>query len=77
MVQEKNAANIAEALLTEDAYVYVCGATGMGADVLEALKTILTTHGAEGLSPMSSADAATYVRKLQETGRYVQELWSV
>lgn len=77
MLEDKNAEALAEGLLTKDAYVFVCGATSMGTDVLEALKTILTTYGAGGSKPMSAADAATYVRELQESGRYVQELWSV
>jgi len=50
---------------------YVCGGTSMGKDVMAAVETIATKQGG-----LSAADAATYVKKLQKDGRYIQELWS-
>eukprot|EP00937_MAST-01D_sp_MAST-1D-sp2_P003992 g3992.t1 len=44
------------------AHVYVCGATRMGTDVLQAVGEILGSEAA--------------AKKLQADGRYVQELWS-
>jgi NADPH-ferrihemoprotein reductase len=52
-------------------YIYVCGATAMGNDVLAAVTSIL--QSVKGVS----AEAATQtVKKLQADGRYVQELWT-
>jgi len=53
------------------AHVFVCGATRMGADVLQAFEAV-AEHGLRG----SRAEAAAYLRRLQSEGRYVQELWS-
>lgn len=53
-------------------YIYVCGATAMGSDVHAALIDIWSSG--KGVSK----DAATAaIKNLQDTGRYVQELWSV
>ena len=48
-------------LVKGGAWVYVCGATAMGADVVKAVKDIV---GAEK------------VRKMQEEGKFIQELWA-
>jgi sulfite reductase (NADPH) flavoprotein alpha-component len=53
------------------AYLYVCGATAMGADVHEVVVDVV----AEGRG-MARSSAADFVKSLQEKGRYVQELWS-
>lgn len=53
------------------AYVYVCGATSMGNDVMAAFVSMLQEH-----KKMSKTDATNYIKELQDCGRYVQELWS-
>jgi len=58
-------------LFSEGAYVYVCGATAMGTDVMAAINSILQKH-----KGMSSSEASACVKDLQEKGRYVQELWT-
>lgn len=55
----------------ENAYVYVCGATGMGNDVHRVLVEILERHGGQ-----SRAAAGETLKALQDTHRYVQELWA-
>jgi NADPH-ferrihemoprotein reductase len=58
-------------LIAAGAYIYVCGATGMGRDVYDTMVNICVEHG-----NMTPAAGATFVDKLQRTNRYVQELWS-
>ena len=53
------------------AYVFVCGGTLMGGDVMEALTTILVEH-----KKMTKEQATEHVKDMQKSGRYVQELWS-
>ncbi len=65
-------ADIWALLSSNTAYLYVCGATGMGKGVRDAVVQIAQTHG--GLGP---ADAAAFVQKLQASGQYIQELWSM
>lgn len=50
------------------AHVYVCGATNMGHDVMGALQNVLTQGGC--------VDSSAAIKSLQDSGRYVQELWS-
>lgn len=50
------------------AYVYVCGATNMGHDVMAAIQKVLTDA--------SLPEAQEIVKSLHDKGRYVQELWS-
>ena len=57
--------------LDQGAYVFVCGATNMGTDVMAAVVDVLVEH--KGLSKEAAADA---VKDLQKHGRYVQELWT-
>ncbi len=57
--------------LDAGAYVYVCGATAMGADVHQAFMQLMQDH-----KGMSKAAATTFLVELQKKGRYVQELWS-
>ena len=57
--------------LESGAYVYVCGATKMGEDVLKAIQDILQTY-----KKMSKDEADKYIKSLQSSGRYVQELWT-
>ena len=61
-------AHLKQLVLEQGAYVYVCGATAMGADVMKAFTALLD----------EKEDVAhTYIKQMQEAGRYVQELWSV
>jgi len=68
MLKTDTAASLATLVVDQGAYVYVCGATAMGADVSKAFVQVLEGRGVDG---------AQYVKDMQETGRYVQELWSV
>jgi sulfite reductase alpha subunit-like flavoprotein len=64
------------------AHVYVCGATRMGADVMQAFEAIVEgglAGSAAALAPgqgQGRAAAAAYVKRMQAEGRYTQELWS-
>ncbi|KAF0744968.1 hypothetical protein Ae201684P_011492 [Aphanomyces euteiches] len=58
-------------LLAAGAHVYVCGGTLMGNDVQKAFVELVQFHG--GKSPL---DASHFVRELQRSYRYVQELWT-
>ena len=53
------------------AYIYVCGATAMGADVHNTLISILKSS-----KGFSQTKAVSYLADLAKNGRYVQELWS-
>lgn len=69
--RDQDAADICRMLLDESGYVFVCGATAMGNDVNEALLSVLQKNRG-----MTAAAATSYLKELQQTGRYVQELWS-
>jgi sulfite reductase (NADPH) flavoprotein alpha-component len=57
--------------LQEGAHFYVCGdAKRMAADVDQALKTIISTHG-----NLSAADADAYVAELTKAGRYQRDVY--
>jgi NADPH-ferrihemoprotein reductase len=71
MSEPSVAASLVNLLFTEGAYVFVCGATAMGTDVMAAVHNILQTH-----KGMSAAEASAYVKELHDKGRYVQELWT-
>jgi NADPH-ferrihemoprotein reductase len=53
------------------AYVYVCGGTQMGHDVLKAFEQVAEVQGR-----LAPSTAVEYIRSLQSDARYVQELWS-
>lgn len=53
------------------AYIFVCGAVRMGADVGSALQDIVSRQGG-----MSRDEAKAYLDGMAAAGRYVQELWS-
>jgi len=53
------------------ASVYVCGGTGMGHDVAETLRGIVSESGG-----MSMEEARNYLEGMSKEGRFVQELWS-
>jgi len=52
-------------------YIFVCGGTTMGTDVMETIVSAVQTKKA-----LSRGAAETLVKDLQLKGRYVQELWS-
>mmetsp|Transcript_1067 Transcript_1067/g.1765 ORF Transcript_1067/g.1765 Transcript_1067/m.1765 type:complete len:243 (-) Transcript_1067:368-1096(-) len=58
-------------MLSGGGYVYVCGATAMGRDVKEAFVEIARSEGGK-----SAEEAKAMLDTLQDSGRYVQELWS-
>ena len=49
-------------------YVYICGGTSMGRDVVTLLSEIASTHGGK--------DGERYIKDMTAQGRLVQELWS-
>ena len=70
MRKDDVAAALAADVLDDKGSVYVCGGTAMGAAVAEALADVLSAQLG------SRADAKKYVDDMQQTGRYVQELWA-
>jgi NADPH-ferrihemoprotein reductase len=66
--RDDNASSLLD-MLNQGAYFYICGGTAMGHDVHKAIVHLLE----ESMSPTA---AAALMEKLQESGRYVQELWS-
>jgi len=58
-------------LIDAGAYVYVCGATAMGADVMATFQSIV--QKSKNINPIK---AVAYVKEMQEQGRYIQELWT-
>lgn len=71
---EVNAKKLIE-VLDNGGYIYLCGATAMGADVMETIINILIKYKSnDGIANKEQAHA--YLKTLQENGRYVQELWS-
>ena len=58
-------------LLERHAHFYICGGTSMGRDVVGALTEAIATHGR-----MNAVAAADYIKRMQEQGRLMQELWS-
>lgn len=71
MKEESNATQLLDLVQQKGAYVYVCGATAMGADVMTAVVQLLQSKGG-----MSNTAATDYIKDLQQQGRYVQELWT-
>lgn len=58
-------------LLNEGAYVYVCGGTGMGRDIMNTFVDICHKYGG-----MTKPAAETYIDRQVRNGKYIQELWS-
>lgn len=71
MAEENTAKELLDLLLHHNAYVYVCGATAMGSDVMATFVKILQEKNG-----MTAMQATTFIKDLQDMGRYVQELWT-
>jgi len=67
----KNMEETCNLLLNEGAYVYVCGGTRMGSDVMVAILSILAIQGKLGPD-----GARAYISQMQSDARYIQELWA-
>lgn len=72
MKRPENASSLCRMILDEGAYVYVCGATGMGQSVHEAFAHILSAERG-----MTTAAANDLLKDMQKKHIYVQELWSI
>ena len=57
--------------IAEGGYIYVCGGTKMGMDVMEAIVSVLMSQ-----KTMTKDQAMETIKDLKAKGRYVQELWS-
>lgn len=62
---------IVDSMFEEGGYVYVCGATAMGNDVLTLFIQLIQEH-----KHISHAQATEEMKSWQDAGRYVQELWT-
>mmetsp|Transcript_7916 Transcript_7916/g.13118 ORF Transcript_7916/g.13118 Transcript_7916/m.13118 type:complete len:693 (+) Transcript_7916:93-2171(+) len=67
------ATELVDLVCNQGAYVYVCGATAMGTDVMSAFVRILQQ---QKKAKMKTEQASAFIKDLQEKGRYVQELWT-
>uniref|UniRef100_A0A6T5WBT4 NADPH--hemoprotein reductase n=1 Tax=Chromulina nebulosa TaxID=96789 RepID=A0A6T5WBT4_9STRA len=70
MLKDENAINLWNDL-HNGAYIYVCGALSMGADVHTSLKSIISKYG-----NLSADLAEDYLKNLKIHNRYIQELWA-
>lgn len=70
-VQHLMTEQIADLLINQGGSLFVCGATQMGTDVMNRIIELLQTQ-----QKVSKEEATLTVKKLQEKGRYVQELWT-
>lgn len=66
-----NASSLMQNIDEHGAYIYVCGATAMGQDVMDSFIEIIKEY-----KNISNSDAVDYIKALQNNGRYVQELWT-
>ena len=66
------ATKIANLILKENAYIYVCGdARTMASDVEKAFIEILALH-----SKMELNETEKYIKNIQKKSRYVQDIWN-
>jgi len=71
LAKKENAEKFWNYINNDGGYIYVCGATNMGADVLNTINKIIQDYG-----KMSKEEAREYITNLQLGGRYIQELWA-
>jgi NADPH-ferrihemoprotein reductase len=71
MQRPDDAKALVEDIVDNGAYVFVCGATAMGADVHNTLIQLFKTS-----KGYSQERAVAYLAELSKGGRYIQELWS-
>ena len=71
MTECGTAETLASLLLNEGAYVYVCGATAMGSDVMTAFSKVLQRY-----KGWTEAEAAECLKSMVDSKRYVRELWT-
>lgn len=67
----QNGAAVWDLVHRQNAHIYVCGATSMGNDVHRVLHEIVETVGGQ-----SDAAATETLKALQDSHRYIQELWA-
>jgi NADPH-ferrihemoprotein reductase len=72
MQRPENASSLCDLVLEQGAYVYVCGATGMGQSVHEAFAHIFAAE--KGITVAAANDL---IKGMQKKHTYVQELWSI
>lgn len=73
LAEEANALALCDQL-DNGGYIFVCGATAMGADVMETIIEILVKYRHSQYK--NKEEAHEYIKTLHESGRYVAELWS-
>lgn len=71
MQDEKLAGELWTLIKEKKARIFVCGATGMGRSIKEALTAIAQEQG-----KLSNDAATAFIKKLMDDGEYIQELWS-
>lgn len=76
LTEPATAQELLSLILEQDAYIYVCGATAMGNDIMNTIVKLIADF-----KKISVEEASAFVKKLQERKpnsqpRYVQELWS-
>ena len=67
----EDGADLWRLLHDEKGYLYICGGTTMGRDVVKAVQEMGRAHG-----KLDAAKAEAFVAAMQAEGRLVQELWS-
>merc|ERR1711920_372319 len=72
---KENKTEVFDKVLDKGGHVYVCGATSMGHDVHSTLKDIVK-DSVSASAGMEEEVATNYVKELQSSKRYIQELWS-
>lgn len=70
-VQHLMTEQLVDLLINQSGSLFVCGATQMGMDVMSRMIELLQSN-----QKVSNQEATLTVKKLQEKGRYVQELWT-
>ncbi len=70
--KQENAARLAELIVEEGAFVFVCGdGKHMAKDVQRKLQDIIAGGGS-----VVPEQAEAYLQDMQKSGRYVRDIWS-